>query len=195
MNTNAQKPNLSPKEIAKIEKEAKKTAKKKAKELAKDGWKIEQSTTLEEAIAKHNASIKENGLTEKLGTANGMKTRSICRKKIEVDVPKSYAQSQSIVLKGVLDGKDRNVEEDTSEDFINAFEGKYAMEVAGELVESFSIYRQNYNGTYDMQIFYLVDPEKAHAAKLRAAKYAMELEELDEQWCKKISERVNATKD
>lgn len=98
-------------------------------------------------------------------------------------------------MKGVLDGKDRSIEEETSEDFINTFEGRYAMEVAGELVESYSIYRKNYNGTYDMQIFYLVDPQKAHAAKIRAAKYAMELEELDEQWCKKISERVNASED
>lgn len=81
MNVKAEKPNLSPKEVAKIEKEAKKSAKKKAKELVKDGWKIEQSCSLEDAIARHNAAIQREGLTEKVGTADNMKTRSICRKK------------------------------------------------------------------------------------------------------------------
>lgn len=187
----AKKPALTEKEKAKIEKQAEKEAKKVAKELKKEGWKVEQSGLMESVIARHMAKLEIQGLREIIGSATDKKTRSMCRKQIQIDVPNAYAKEQSQVVKGVVTNKDRNKDGDESEDFIGEYETRLAMEIAGELVESYSLYRKNPDGSYDMQIYYLVDPEQAHAAKLRAAKHAMELQKLDDEWRQSISDAIN----
>lgn len=195
LSAEAKKPSYSEKEKAKIEKEARKEAKKTAKELKKEGWNTEQSGLMEYIIARHIIKRDVEGLREIQGTSVDKKTRSLCRKQIQIDVPNAYAKEQSQVVKGVIVNKDKNKDGEESEDFVSEYETRMAMEIAGELQESYSIYRKNQDGTYDMQIYYLIDPETAHAAKLRAAKYSMEIQKLDEEWRKSISDAINSTKD
>lgn len=191
----AKKPVFTEKEQAKIEKQAEKEAKKTAKVLKKEGWKIEQTGLMESIIARHMIKLQLDGLQEKIGAATDRKTRSGCRKQILNDVSNAYAREQSQIVKGVITSKDRFRDGDEAEDFIGEYEARLASEIAGELIESYSLYKKNTDGTYDMQIYYLVDPERAHAAKLRAARNAMEIQKLDEEWRKSISEAINDTED
>lgn len=191
----AKKPVLSEKEQAKIEKEAEKEAKKTAKEKKKEGWKIEQTGLMENIIARHIVKRETEGLQEKNGAATDRKSRSGCRKQILNDVSNEYAREVSQVIKGEITSKDRFRDGDEAEDFIGQYEARLAAEIAGELVESYSLYKKNPDGTYDMEIHYFVDPDRAHAAKLRAARNTMEIQKLDEEWRKSISDAINGTKD
>lgn len=191
----AKKPFLSEKEQAKIEKAAEKEAKKTAKEKKKEGWKVEQTGLMENIIARHIVKRETEGLQDKIGAANGLKGRSSCRKKIRNDVSNEYARDVSEVIKGVVNSKDRHLDGDEAEDFISQYETRLAAEIAGELVESYSLYKKNPDGTFDMEIHYFIDPDRAHAAKLRAARNTMELQKLDEEWCKSISDAINGTRD
>lgn len=185
---------LSAKEKAKIEKEAAKDGKRTAKELKKEGWKIEQTGLMENIITRHIVRMQTEGLQERPGAAFGKKTISGCRKQIINDVSNAFAREQSQMIKGVITTKDRFKDSDESENFLGEYEARLATEIAGELMESYSLYRRNDDGTYDMRIYYIVDPEKAHAAKMRAARYSMELEKLDEEWRKSISDAINNAK-
>lgn len=190
LDTVAKRPNLTPKQIEKIEKEQKKIAKQIAKERTKDGWKIEQPTTMESAMAEHNVNVKVNGLEQMVQASTGKKSRSICRKQIQIDAPNAYAKKESQVIVGEVVNKDRMMEDDESENFIAEYTAKLAKEVAGDLQESFSLYRKNPDGTYDMEIYYVIDPEAAHAAKIKAAKALNELQKLDDEWKRKIIENL-----
>lgn len=188
----AKKQVLTEKEQAKIEKQAEKEAKKVAKQLKKQGWQIEQTGLMENIIGRHIAKMQLDNLQERVGTAVDRKTRSGCRKQIQNDVANAYARENSGVVKGKVSGKDRFIGEDETEDFIGQYETRLAMEIAGELTESYSLYKKNPDGTYDMMIYYLVNPENSHAAKVRAARYAMEIQKLDEEWCNSIMDAINS---
>ena len=135
------------------------------------------------------------GLQEKNGAATDHKSRSGCRKQILNDVSNAYAREVSQVIRGEITSKDRFRDGDEAEDFIGQYETRLAAEIAGELVESYSLYKKNPDGTFDMEIYYFIDPDRAHDAKLRAARNSMELQKLDEEWCKSISDAINGTRD
>lgn len=166
----AKKPFLSEKEQAKIEKAAEKEAKKTAKEKKKEGWKVEQTGLMENIIARHIVKRETEGLQEKNGAVTDHKSRSGCRKQILNDVSNAYAREVSQVIRGEITSKDRFRDGDEAEDFIGQYETRLAAEIAGELVESYSLYKKNPDGTFDMEIYYFIDPDRAHDAKLRAAR-------------------------
>jgi hypothetical protein len=186
----AKAPNISSKEREKIEKECQKEAKKIAKNIKKAGWTIEETGLPETIIANYLEKQRIDGLETLVGTAEQSASRSKARSYIKTKTANEYAQEQSGVFKGKLDGMDKSSEEDAEEKFIKQWEGRYAMEVAGLIKIGYTQYRKNDNGTVDMEIHFLVDPESAHAAKLAAAKYAIEEQKLDQEWANNISEAL-----
>lgn len=187
----ARTPRLSSKEREKIEKEIKKKAKKTAKEIKKKGWVFEQTGLPEDIIAKFMMSTEIDGLQTIEETAEYSASRSKARSYIKTKAANVYAQEQSGVFKGLLDGMESGNEEDADEKFVKQWEGRYAMEVAGILKVGYSIYKKNDDGTVDMEIHFLIDPEAAHNAKLSAAKYAIEVQKLNQEWADKISKKLS----
>lgn len=187
----AKAPNISAKEREKIEKQNLKAAKKVVKEKKKAGWVFEQTGMPEDIVAKFMNSRDIQGLEELQGTAENSASRSKARSYIATKTANEYAQAQSIVLKGKLNGMDTGNEEEINEEFVRQWEGRYAMEVAGILKIGYSMYRKNDNGTVDMEIHYLVDPENAHAAKLSAARNALERQKLKQEWADAISKALS----
>lgn len=169
----ADKTEKTQKEIAKIEKQAEKDAKARAKELKKAGWKAEGSGTLETMLADHLAKMRINDLEERAPESNGNKTQSMARKKIRNAVTVDYAREMTEAIKGVVSQEASSLEGSEAENFTEAVESRIAMDLAGEIKESFAIVREK-NGKYDMKIFYLIDPENAQASRLRAIKFAEE---------------------
>lgn len=168
LSATANPPMLSAKEKAKIEKEVLKEAKKTSKELKKEGWKIEQTGQMESVIARHMMKVKTEGLEELIGTAFGKKNLSICRKIILSNVSLEYATKLRQVIKGGMANKDNLADGAETEDKVGNYESRIATEIAGELLESYSVYRRNSNGSFDMEIHYLISPDRARAAKKHA---------------------------
>lgn len=187
----ARTPRLSAKEREKIEKENMKEAKKLAKQLKKEGWKIEQTGLPENVIADFLNAKELKGLETLEETAEYSSSRSKARSYIKTKAANAYAQEQSQVFKGRLNGMESGDEEDAEEKFVKQWEGRYAMEVAGILKVGYSQYKKNDDGTVDMEIHFLIDPEAAHNAKLSAAKYAIEVQKLNQEWADKISEALS----
>lgn len=189
----ADKPSFSDKEISKIEKQAAKEAKQKAKELKKAGWTVEGSGTMESMLAEHITKRRVNGLEERSPEANGNISYSMCRKKLRNSVSIDYAREMTEVLKGVTSQEVTDLEKDQAENFTQAVESRIAMDMAGEIKESFALTRVK-NGKYDMKIFYLIDPENAQAARLRAMKYAEERSKLSQKFRDAIHKAVEGDK-
>lgn len=187
----AKAPRLSAKEREKIEKENLKAAKKLAKQMKKEGWKFEQTGLPENIIADFLDKQEIDGLEELEETAENSASRSKARSYIKTKAANNYAQSQSQVFKGKLNGMNVGNEEDADEKFVKQWEGRYAMEVAGILKVGYSIYKKNDNGTVDMEIHFLIDPEASHQAKLSAARQAIELQKINQEWAEKISEALS----
>lgn len=187
----ARTPRLSTKEREKIEKEIKKKAKKTAKEMKKKGWEFEQTGLPEDIIAKFMMATEIDGLQTIEETAEYSASRSKARSYIKTKAANAYAQEQSQVFKGRLNGMESGNEEDADEKFVKQWEGRYAMEVAGILKVGYSMYKKNDDGTVDMEIHFLIDPEAAHNAKLSAAKYAIEVQKLNQEWADAISEALS----
>lgn len=183
----AKAPRLSAKEREKIEKANLKAAKTKAKELKKKGWEFEQPDLPENLIADFLNKQKIYGLKALEETAENSASRSKARSYIKTKAANNYAQEQSGVFVGKLNGMESGDEEDADEKFVKQWEARYATEVAGILNVGYSIYKKNDNGTVDMEIHFLIDPEAAHQAKLTAAKYAIEKQKLDQEWADNIS--------
>lgn len=182
---------LSTKEREKITKEKTKEAKKLAKEYKKQGWIIEQTGSPENVIANFLISQEIDGLESTIGTAEGSASRSKARSYIKLKVANEYAQEQSGIFKGIATGMDSGDELDSEEKFVKQWESRYAMEIAGILKVGYSKYKKNDDGTIDMEIHYLIDPENAHAAKLSAARHAIEIQKLNQEWADNISKRLN----
>lgn len=187
----AKAPRMSVKEREKIEKENLKEAKKLAKQYKKEGWKIEQTGLPENVIADFLNSKELKGLETYEETAENSASRSKARSYIKTKAANSYAQEQSQVFKGRLNGMSTEEETDAEDKFVKQWEGRYAMEVAGILKVGYSRYKKNDDGSVDMEIHFLIDPEAAHNAKISAAKYAIEVQKLNQEWADAISEALS----
>lgn len=193
--TMAAKTTYTDKQKEKIRKECVKEAKKLAKQYKKEGWKMEQAGLMENVIADFLYQTRAEGLKQRVGSSEAKKTRSMCRKQIEIDVPNAYAKEQSQIIKGKIINEDRSKDGYETEDFIADYETRLAMEIAGDLRVGYTLYKKNPDGTYDMMSYFLVDPDTAHAAKLRAAKHAAQLHKLDREWMDSISKTINDQED
>lgn len=181
---------MSAKEKEKIEKENMKEAKKLAKQYKKEGWKFEQVGLPESLICKFLNEEQIGGLEQLVGTAENSASRSKARTYIKTKTANEYAQDQSSVFKGKLNGMNTIEEEDAEERFVKQWEARYAMEIAGMLKVGYSIYRKNDDGSVEMEIHYLVDPSASQQAKIAAAKQTIELQKINQEWAKRISEAL-----
>ena len=189
----ARQPAMSEKQQEQARKSIVKEARKQARQKEKEGWRVEQTGLMETVIAEHREKLTIRGLEERIGTADSFKSRSLARTQCLNNAVKEYATEVSGVIKGKMVSSDVSNDDAArqAENFKGDFEQRMAAELAGELRISYSLYRKNPDGTYDMEVYYVVDPEGAHSAKLRAAKYAAELAQLDAQWVEEITRSID----
>ena len=102
----------------------------------------------------------------------------------------SYAQEAGSSLRGRIltdisaDGTGGDAE---FEHFYGAFEREVTKEIKGEMAESFSVIRDNGNGTYEIQSFYIVSESAASKARIRALDNALKESEAAQRHAEKIS--------
>lgn len=190
MSAFAKKPSFTAKEKEKIEKEYKKDAKRLAKEAKKQGYQFEQTGLPENLIYNVLCDAKLNGLQEQIGTAEKSQSRSKARQYAKTMAAREFAQEQSSTIKGKLDGMSTNEETEAVDRFVDQFEARYAMQIAGMLKVGYSKYRNNDDGTVDMEIHFLIDPENCQQIRMAAARQALELQKLNQEWAQRISDAL-----
>lgn len=179
-----------------LEKALKKEKKEKLKEYKKDGWKIFGSTrSLEVALLKHYdklATLGEDG-NEVAGTASRCKSKNLGHQMAINDACLTYAQRAGSQLQGRVVSDIAGNSTDTAGEFDHfyaAYERLVEKEIKGEMEESFSVIRDNGDGTFEIQTYFVASESAASKARMRALENALKESEIAKKHAEKISDFV-----
>jgi hypothetical protein len=181
-----------------IEKAQKKEVKEKMKEYKKKGFEIMGSRTMEVALNKHYATLNElgdNGLVFD-GISTRTKSKNLGEQMALNNATLKYAQKANSTVKGRVvsdsfgDGSDSTAEGEY-EKFYAAYERLVEQTVKNVLIPSYSIIKENADGTYEVQAFYIVNEDKARTARQKAIEAAIKDSELAREYADKVREYAN----
>ncbi len=181
---------LTPKQ----EKVCDKNAKTRDKELKKQGYTVMGTLRLEDVLYKHMVQV-EMGATEQMGNGHS-KSKNNGRQMCLTSAMSEYASKAASQIKGrnVTDAYGNEVDTENDPEFARfyaAYERLTQKEIKGELQESFTIVKQNPDGSYDFQMFMLVDENKALARRQKALQEAAAETKLAQNYAKQVSEFIN----
>lgn len=179
-----------------LAKAQKKEYKAKIKEFKKEGWKLYGSSrTIEVALLTHYDKLRqlgENGY-EVMGEASSFKSKNVGKQMSINNACNIYARNAGSHVKGrvVSDlAGDANNTDAEFEHFYAAYETLVEKEIKGEMQESFSVIKDNKNGTFSMQTFFIINEDAAVKARIRAMENALKESEAAQKYAKKVSDFV-----
>ena len=179
-----------------LRKAEKKEYKSKMKEYKKDGWKIfGSSRSLEVALLSHYDKLAQGGdnVYEVVGVASAFKSKNVGKQIATNNACNLYASQAGSQVKGrVISDMGANADDVSAEfdHFYAAYERLVEKEIKGELKESYSIIRENHDGSYEMQIFFIVNEDAATKARIRAFENAAKESEAAQKYADKVSKFV-----
>jgi len=178
-----------------LEKAQKKEYKAKIKEFKKEGWKLYGSSrTTEVALLTHYdklCKLGDNGY-EVMGEASRFMSKNVGKQQAVNNACNLYARQAGSKIRGRivsdLAGSDDVAAE--FDHFYTAYETLVEKEIKGEMQESFSLIRDNGDGTFAMQTYFIVNEDAATKARIRAMENAMKESEAARKYAEKVSEFV-----
>ena len=179
-----------------LNKALKKEYKTKMKEFKKEGWKLYGSShSLDVALLTHYEKLNKEGedTYEIIGTCSKFKSKNVGHQTCINNACNIYAQQAGRHLKGRIisdiagNGDDASAEFDH---FYAAYESLVQKELNGELQESFCVIRNNGDGTFEMQTFFIVSESAATRARIRAYENAAKESAAAQKYAKKVSDFV-----
>ena len=189
-------PTVSAQNSKALNKALQKEYKTKMKSYKKEGWTLYGSSrSLDVALLKHYQKLDnaEDETYEIMGTSSRFKSKNIGHQTCLNNACNIYASSAGRKLKGRIvsdmfgNGDDPKGEFDH---FYAAYESEVQKQINGELKESFSIIRDNGDGTFEMQTYFLISESAATRARIRAAENAYKESEAAQKYAAKISDFV-----
>ncbi len=179
-----------------LEKAQKKEYKEKIKEFKKEGWKLYGSSrSIEVALLTHYdklAKLGDNGY-EVMGEASRFKSKNVGKMMAVNNACNLYARNAGSHIKGrVLSDLSGDADKPDAEfeHFYAAYESLVEKEIKGEMQESFSVIKDNKDGTYSMQTFFIINEDAAVKARIRAMENAMKESEAAQKYAQKVSDFV-----
>lgn len=182
---------LSKKDQKRIEK----TAKTRAKELKKEGFTIMGSLPLQDALVKHYTALEE-GASEQMGNGHAV-SKNNGRQMCLTNALSEYSSKAMSQIKGrsVTDSFGEEVDTEKEPEFARfyaAYERLTQKEIKGDLQESFTVMKQQPDGTYEFRMYMLLDKAKALESRQRAFKWALDESKLSQNYADQISEFINS---
>lgn len=179
-----------------LRKAQKKEYKSKMKEYKKNGWKIfGSSRSLEVALLTHYDKLAQGGdnVYEVVGIASAFKSKNVGKQTATNNACNLYASQAGSHIKGrVISDIGANADDVASEfdHFYAAYERLVEKEIRGEMSESFTIIRENKDGSYEMQTYFIVNEDAATKARIRAFENAAKESEAAQKYAEKVSKFV-----
>ena len=179
-----------------LEKARKKEYKTKMKEYQKENWKLFGSTrSLDVALLTHYDKLNNLGEDghEIVGIASKFKSKNVGKQMAINNACLTYAQQAGSQVKGRIvsdmagDGIDADSEFDN---FYAAYERLVEKEIKGEMKESYSIIRENRDGTFEMQVYFIVSESAASEARIRAMEAAAKESAAAQKYAQKVADFV-----
>ena len=180
-----------------LEKARKKEYKTKIKEFEKEGYKVfGTSRSLEMALLLHYEKLDKMGDDgqEIVGIASAFKSKNTGHQMALNSALINYATKASSQLQGrtVSDVHGEGVAAEGEFDkFYGAYQNHLQAEIKGALSESFSVIKDNHNGTYEMQTYFVFSENAASKARLRALENAAKETAAAQEYARKISDFIN----
>lgn len=128
-----------------------------------------------------------------MGVASKFKSKNIGKQMAANNACVTYAQQAGSSLKGRVMSDmagDGTSAEGEFDHFYGAYERLVEKEIKGEMEESYSVIRDNGDGTYELQTFYIVSESAASKARLRALENALKESEAAQRNADKIASFV-----
>ena len=177
-----------------LQKALQKEYKSKMKEFSKEGWKIfGSSRSLDVALLKHYDKLNQDDCYEIVGVAGSFKSKNLGMQIAINNACNKYATKASSVVKGRVVSDMASQSEDVSAEFDRfyaAYERLVEKEIKGELHESFSVLRDNGNGTFEMQTYFIVNEESASKVRIRALENAAKESEAAQKYAETVSKFI-----
>ncbi len=178
-----------------LNKALKKEYKMKMKEFKKDEWKLYGSSrSLDVVLLKHYEKLNQEGEEnyEVVGTCSKFKSKNVGHQTSINNACNIYARQAGSQVKGriVSDLAGSDDVEAEFDHFYAAYETLVEKEIKGEMQESFSVIRENNDGTYEMQTFFVVNESAASRARIRAMENAAKESAAAQKYAQKVSEFV-----
>lgn len=179
-----------------LEKAQKKEYKTKMKQYKKEGWTLfGSSRSLDVALLTHYDKLNKLGDDgyEVVGVASSFKSKNVGHQMAINNACVTYAQQAGSKVKGrvVSDMSGNGVDADSEFDhFYAAYERLVEKEIRGEMQESYSVIRDNKDGTYEMQTFFIISESAASKARVRALENAAKESEAAKKYAEKVSDFV-----
>ena len=179
-----------------LQKARNKERKEVMKRYKKEGWQLFGSTRcLEVALLSHWEKLDKLGEDgrEVMGISTKSKSKNVGQQMAINNACATYAQQAGSSLKGRVvsdlagDGIDTDAE---FEHFYAAYERLVEKEIKGEMDQSFSLIRNNPDGTYEIETFFIVSEGAASKARIRAMENAAKESEAAQRYANKVSEFV-----
>ena len=180
-----------------MQKALQKEYKTKMKEFKKEGWKLfGSSRSLDVALLSHYEKLGREGEEnyEIVGTSSQFKSKNVGHQRALNNAATIYAQQAGRKVKGRIVSDLAGNDDDAKAEFDNfyaAYESLVEKEINGELQESFSIIRENGNGPYEMQTFFIISESAATRARIRAYENAAKESAAAQKYAKQVSDFVN----
>ena len=178
-----------------LQKELDKQYKKKIAEYKKENWKLGAgSRTIEVALLEHYQKMaKSDKNFEFIGEVSQCKSINICKQFALTNAQNRYASLANGNVKGRVQSllrADANHPEVEIDKFIAAYENAIKAEVSGVLTESFSVVKENGDGTKSYQTIFILNEEEAGKARSRALEISLKETKITIEEAKEISKFV-----
>ena len=179
-----------------LQKARNKERKEVMKRYKKENWQLFGSTrSLEVALLSHWDKLDKLGDDgrEVMGISTRSKSKNVGQQMAINNACATYAQQAGSSLKGRVvsdlagDGVDTDAE---FEHFYAAYERLVEKEIKGEMEQSFSLIRQNPDGTYEIETYYIVSESAATKARIPAMENAAKESEAAQRYANKVAEFV-----
>ena len=177
-----------------LEKARDKEYKAKIKEYKREGWKLSGSSrTLEVALLEHYEKLKNPENTELVGEVSQAKSLNVAKQAAYNNALITYANLAGSTLRGRVTSDlqvDQSAEDGEFDQMYAAYERLVQAEIKGVLTESYAIVREDRRGNKEYKVFFIVNEEKAAAARLRAMERAMEETKAAQRYAREIADFV-----
>lgn len=182
-----------------IAKEREKMYKKTMKDYKKEGWKLfGSSQSLEMALLTHYQKLYKEGEEnqEIMGTCTRCKSKNVGQQTCINNAAITYAQQAKRVLNGRIASDIAGSDDEKAEfdHFYTAYESQIEKELNGELQPSYSIIRDNGDGTYEMRAYFIVSESAATRARIRAYENAARESAAAQKFADQVSKFVREGK-
>ncbi|MDR1739764.1 MAG: hypothetical protein LBR45_03315 [Bacteroidales bacterium] len=185
---------LSKKQERQRDKAKNKQYREKMQKYKSEGWSLSgSSSTLEVAWFDHQAKLNDKN-KELVVIVSKCKSINVCKQFALNNAMNYYAASAGGNVKGrigsLLRG-DANMPQNEVDKFIAGYETQVKAEIGGALTASFSVVKDNGDGTKSYESYFIVNEEEASLARDRALKRSLLETKIAVKEAEEISKFVN----